>query len=63
LPVTMKRYDLRGTPSLVLIDRRGRIRANAFGRPSDLAVGAAIATLVAEEAGEGCGPEGCVVPD
>lgn len=50
LPITMSRYELRGTPSLVLIDRRGRLRANVFGRPADLAVGAAIATLIAESA-------------
>ncbi len=48
LPMTMCRYQLRGTPSLVLIDRQGRLRANVFGRPADLAVGAAIASLVAE---------------
>lgn len=50
LPITMSRYGLRGTPSLVLIDRRGRLRANVFGRPGDLAVGAAIATLITESA-------------
>lgn len=48
VPNTMAAYQLRGTPSLVLIDRQGRLRAHAFGRPSDLSVGAAIATLVAE---------------
>ncbi|MCA9572087.1 MAG: TlpA family protein disulfide reductase [Myxococcales bacterium] len=48
LPTTMRLYGFRGTPSLVLIDRRGRIRADLFGRPDDLAVGAAIAALVAE---------------
>lgn len=48
IPKTMARYQLRGTPSLVLIDARGRLRANVFGRPDDLVVGAAIGTLVAE---------------
>lgn len=52
LPITMRRYELRGTPSLVLIDRRGRIRAKVFGRPDDLTVGAAIATLIAEPAAD-----------
>jgi hypothetical protein len=48
IPETMQRYGLRGTPSLVLIDRLGRVRLHAFGRPEDLTVGAAIASLVAE---------------
>ncbi|MFM8821571.1 MAG: TlpA disulfide reductase family protein [Phenylobacterium sp.] len=46
-PVTMTRYRLRGTPSLVLIDRDGRIRHRAFGHESDLALGARIAHLIA----------------
>lgn len=61
VPKTMADYALRGTPSLVLIDRAGRLRLNAFGRPDDLAVGAAIAALVAEGPG-GCDPEGCRAP-
>lgn len=47
--VTMQRYNLRGTPSLVLIDRRGQVRHSAFGREPDLAVGARIAMLLAEK--------------
>lgn len=48
LPITMGRYELRGTPSLVLIDRAGRIRLNAFGQADDLAVGAVLARLIDE---------------
>lgn len=48
IPQTMRRYALRGTPSLVLIDRAGRLRRSTFGIEDDLAVGAAIATLLAE---------------
>ncbi len=48
-PLTMARYALRGTPSLVLIDRAGRIRAQQFGQVDDMAVGAQIAQLVAQE--------------
>ena len=48
MPVTMGRYQLRGTPSLVLIDRAGTMRLNAFGHIDDLTVGAAIARLVDE---------------
>jgi hypothetical protein len=48
IPRTMQRYQLRGTPSLVLIDRDGRVRANLFGRPDDLRIGALIGRLLAE---------------
>jgi len=48
IPETMQRYELRGTPSLVLIDRLGRVRLHTFGRLEDMTVGAAIASLVAE---------------
>lgn len=52
-PVTMARYQLRGTPSLILIDRAGRTRLNAFGHVGDLAVGAAVARLIDERAPTG----------
>lgn len=48
IPLTMSRYALQGTPSLVLIDRRGQLRLQAFGAVDDLTLGAAIATLLAE---------------
>jgi peroxiredoxin len=47
-PRTMEAYGMRGTPSLVLINRKGAIKHHFFGRPSDLLVGAAIAELKAE---------------
>lgn len=51
-PITMGRYRLRGTPSLVVIDREGRIRVNAFGHVEDLAIGAALARLIDEPRSE-----------
>lgn len=51
-PVTMSRYQLRGTPSLVVIDRGGRLRVNSFGHVDDLAVGAALARLIDEPRGD-----------
>ena len=48
IPRTMQAYGLRGTPSLVLIDRQGRIRLNHFGHLDDLRVGALIGGLLAE---------------
>lgn len=48
LPQTMAIYRMKGTPTLILIDRRGRLRQHRFGVDDDLRVGAAIATLLAE---------------
>ena len=75
LPKTMEAYGLRGTPSLVLIDRNGYLRASHFGQVSDLQVGAEIAMLLSEAAypvagngskasdlSEGCDDTGCPVP-
>lgn len=75
-PRTMTRYRLRGTPSLLLIDREGRLRYHAFGRPSDMEVGGAIAVLAQESAAKAqallsdpppaeapsCTPDGCALP-
>ena len=48
LPSTMARYEMQGTPTLILVDRAGHIRAHQFGQLDDMAVGAQIARLVAE---------------
>lgn len=48
VPQTMRAYGLRGTPSLLLIDRAGRLRRHSFGAEEDIAVGAAVAALLAE---------------
>ena len=47
LPVTMRRYGLRGTPSSILIGRDGQILNHAFGVEDDIAVGARIAMALA----------------
>jgi len=64
-PITMSRYQLRGTPSLILIDRSGNVRLNAFGQLDDLTLGAALARLIDEEtpANARCDPDqGCIAP-
>jgi hypothetical protein len=43
LPRTFSDWGLRGTPSLVLLDRRGRVRLHRFGPIPDLELGAVIA--------------------
>ena len=73
IPRTMRSYSLRGTPSLLLIDRAGRLRWQHFGKVSDMLVAAEISELVFESSGdsrlpaegaeslegEACAPEGC----
>lgn len=50
IPATMRAYGMRGTLSIVLIDRTGDLRRHSFGTEDDLAIGAAIAALIAEAA-------------
>ena len=48
VPLTMKAYGLRGTPSVVVFDSQGHVRLNHFGRIDDLQLGAAIGQLLVE---------------
>lgn len=48
LPRTMAEWQLEGTPTLVLFDRHGQMRARHFGQVSDLALGAQIMALMLE---------------
>lgn len=48
IPYTMAACAMQGTPSLILIDRQGRLRKQAFGTEEDMRVGADIAFLLAE---------------
>jgi hypothetical protein len=61
LPVTMARFGMRGTPTLILIDRKGVVRHHGFGAIDDLALGAKLAMLVAEAADSACDETGCLV--
>lgn len=49
LPCTMRAYAMRGTPTLILIDRRSRLRLQQFGHVPDAQVDAAVAALLAED--------------
>ncbi len=51
IPLSMRRYGLRGTPSLMLIDRAGRLRVHEFGRVDDLQLGVWLGRLLAEQVG------------
>jgi hypothetical protein len=48
IPHTMDRYKMRGTPSLVLIDKHGMVRKHTFGAVDDLRLGAEIGALTQE---------------
>lgn len=48
VPLTMQAYALKGTPSLVVLDRQGRIRLNHFGHLDDLRLGALLGRLIEE---------------
>lgn len=47
-PSTMQTYQMRGTPTTILIDRQGRLRAHHFGRVTDLELGAQLSALLSE---------------
>ena len=49
IPRTMAAYAMQGTPSLILIDRAGRLRKQSLGVEEDMRVGADIAALLAEQ--------------
>jgi peroxiredoxin len=48
IPLTMQAYRMQGTPTLVLIDTKGRRRAQYFGAHDELELGAVIGALLAE---------------
>lgn len=67
-PTTMTRYALRGTPSLIVIDRAGALRANTFGQVDDLGLGALLGRLLDESPSPTSDPScdqvvGCSAPE
>ena len=60
IPHTMEKYQMRGTPTLLLIDRDGMLRHQQFGMADDMQVGARIAELIHETpAVTRCDDDGC----
>lgn len=51
LPLTMGAYQMQGTPTLILIDKTGRVRLHKFGHVHDLTLGFSIGALLSEEIG------------
>lgn len=70
VPLSMQALRLRGTPSLVVLDRQGRVRLHHFGPIDDLQLGALLGQLVGEPlpaahalpAADGCDDRGCPLP-
>jgi hypothetical protein len=56
VPQTMRAYRMRGTPTTVLIDAKGRIRRQVFGAHEDLTLGAELQTLLLEAESSGEAP-------
>lgn len=50
LPKTMEAFQMRGTPSMLIFDKAGTLRAHHFGEVPEIALGAEIATLLCEAA-------------
>lgn len=48
IPKTMAAYNMRGTPTTILIDRQGYVRKHKFGMEDDMVLGAEILSLVQE---------------
>ena len=75
IPETMAAYRLQGTPTLILIDRQGRLRKQAFGFQEDLRLGAEIMALLREgqrpsrlgsrpeTSGDVCDERGCPIAE
>lgn len=49
LPRTMDAYEMQGTPTLLIFDRKGRLRRHYFGKPDDIMLGAEIMAMVIED--------------
>jgi peroxiredoxin len=49
IPVTMERFQMRGTPTTILIGRSGEILHHGFGQEGDMALGALIAAALADK--------------
>lgn len=58
MPRTMAAWQLEGTPTLLLFDRQGRLRARHFSQVSDMAIGAEIMALIGERVEAASAPIG-----
>ena len=72
IPKTMEAYQLRGTPSLIIIGQEGHLLANYFGHISDMQVASEITRLIyrqnvsqtsttQDDRKSGCDESGCTI--
>lgn len=71
-PSTMTAYAMQGTPTLILIDRQGRLRKQKFGTEQDMVLGAEIMALMrvgdlsdsgqTQDVADACDENGCPIP-
>jgi peroxiredoxin len=72
LPKTMQAFHMRGTPSMLIFDASGALRAHHFGDVSEMQLGAEIATLLGQSKNTaatipreaspiGCDEDGCSI--
>ncbi|MER6758992.1 MULTISPECIES: thioredoxin domain-containing protein [Amycolatopsis] len=62
-PITFGRYGMRGTPSLVLIDRDGNLRGHYFGAVEDLELATAVTRLIDETPVDTAAPDAVCTVD
>jgi peroxiredoxin len=48
IPATMQLYSMQGTPTMLLIDRKGHLRRVSFGHMDDMQLGAEVMALLGE---------------
>ncbi|MCG8434101.1 MAG: redoxin domain-containing protein [Gammaproteobacteria bacterium] len=69
-PMTMRAYNMQGTPTLILVDRQGRLRKQKFGMEQEMSLGAEIMTLIREKhqsskvialPSDNCDENGCTI--
>lgn len=48
IPKTMQKFQLQGTPSWLIFDRKGELRIHNFGKIEDVTLGAEVARLALE---------------
>src|SRR5262245_49315383 len=51
MPRTMAAYEMRGTPTLLIFDREGRLRRHYFGHVEDMRLAAEVMALAIEDVG------------
>lgn len=49
IPQTMNLYQMRGTPTWIIIDKNGELKLHSFGQMEDIFLGAEIARLASED--------------